>query len=91
MIAFFARLHRFRPSRPRNPLLRIGFALLGVALLLVLLVGGVFVGLGMLAVSAVRRLVRSRKAAAAPSAVIEAEYRVVAPRAASPRAISQSR
>ena len=86
MTAFFARLHRLRPSRPRNPLLRIGFALLGVALLAVLLVGGVFVGLGMLAFSGARRLMRARKAKAAPGQVLEGQYRVV-----TPRAVPQSR
>ncbi|GAB3729049.1 hypothetical protein GCM10028794_03130 [Silanimonas algicola] len=80
MPGLFARLHRLRPTRPRSPLLRIGFALLGVALLLVLLVGGVFIGLGMLAFRAVQRLMRARKAKAAGD-VLEAEYRVVAPRA----------
>lgn len=80
MPGIFARLHRLRPSRPRNPLLRVGLALLGVLLLLVLLVGGVFVGLGMLAFRAAQRLMRARKAKA-PSDVLEAEYRVVTPRA----------
>lgn len=80
MPGIFARLHRLRPTRPRNPLLRVGFALLGVALLLVLLVGGVFVGLGMLAFRAAQRLARARKAKAAGE-VLEAEYRVVTPRA----------
>lgn len=80
MPGIFARLHRLRPTRPRNPLLRIGFALLGVALLLVLLVGGVFVGLGMLAFRAAQRLARTRKAKG-PGDALEAEYRVVAPRA----------
>lgn len=85
MPSFFARLHRHRPSRPRHPLLRVGFALLGVALLGVLLVGGVFVGLGMLAFRGVQRLMRSRKAAGTPG-VLDAEYRVV-----TPRAVPQSR
>lgn len=80
MPGFFARLHRLRPTRPRHPLLRVGLALLGVALLLVLLVGGVFVGLGMLAFHAARRLMRARQAKAA-AAVLDAEYRVVHPRA----------
>lgn len=86
MTAFFARLHRLRPSRPRNPLLRVGFALLGVALLAVLLVGGVFIGLGMLAFSGARRLMRARKAQAPAGQVLEGQYRVV-----TPRAVPQSR
>lgn len=81
MPGIFARLHRLRPTRPRNPLLRIGFALLGVALLLVLLVGGVFVGLGMLAFRLGQRLFAARRAAAGSKAVLDGEYRVVAPRA----------
>ncbi len=82
---FFARLYRLRPSRPRNALLRVGFALAGIVLLALLLVGGVVVGLGMLAFGAIRRL-RRRKLAAAANAVLEAEYRVV-----TPRALSQTR
>jgi|JI8StandDraft_2_1071088.scaffolds.fasta_scaffold18795_4 hypothetical protein len=80
MPGIFARLHRLRPTRPRNPLLRIGFALLGVALLLFLVVGGVFVGLGMLAFRAAQRLMRARKAST-PGQVLEGEYRVVPARA----------
>ena len=81
MTAFFARLHRLRPSRPRNPLLRLGFALLGLLLLAVLVVGGVFIGLGMLAFRAARRLMRARKATTRPGQVLEGEYSVVRPRA----------
>lgn len=85
MPGIFARLHRLRPSRPRHPLLRIGFALLGVVLLLVLLVFGVFIGLGMLAFRLGQRFLASRRAAA-PKAVLDGEYRVV-----NPRAVPQSR
>lgn len=81
MPGIFARLHRLRPSRPRNPLLRVGLALLGVALLLVLLAGGVIVGLGMLAFRGAQRLMRARKARTAGADVLDAEYRVVTPRA----------
>lgn len=81
MPGFFARLHRLRPTRPRHPLLRVGFALAGLGVLLVLLAGGVLIGLGMLAFSAVRRLRRGRRIVATPGRVLEAEYRVVAPRA----------
>lgn len=79
MISFFARLHRLRPSRPRHPLLRVGFALMGLVLVLALVVGGVFVGLGMLAFRGLQRLRRTRKAAPVSGSVLEAEYRVVAP------------
>ncbi|MGL6289539.1 MAG: hypothetical protein ACRC2H_02505 [Silanimonas sp.] len=81
MPGIFARLHRLRPNRPRNPLLRAGFALLGVALLLFLLVGGVFIGLGMLAFRGAQRLMRARKAKRPADDVLAAEYRVVTPRA----------
>ncbi len=82
MMSFFARLHRLRPSRPRHPLLRVGFALLGLGLVVVLVVGGVFVGLGMLAFRGVQRLrgTGARRGSAAQGQVLEAEYRVVAPR-----------
>ena len=85
MPGFFARLHRLRPTRPRNPLLRIGFALLGVLLLLVLLVFGVVIGLGMLAFRVGQRLLAARRASAAKT-VLDGEYRVV-----NPRAVPQSR
>jgi len=80
MTGLFSRIYRLRPSRPRHPLLRVGFALIGVVLLALLLVGGVVVGLGMLAFGAARRLLRGRKAAAIPGQILEAEYRVVTPR-----------
>ncbi|GAB3729100.1 hypothetical protein GCM10028862_07220 [Luteimonas pelagia] len=55
------RLHAlFAPRKPRNPLLRLGAALLGLALLAVLLVGGLFVGLAMLAAGVVLRLLNLR-------------------------------
>lgn len=76
MPGLFARLHRLRPSRPRHPLLRVAFALAGVALLLLLLVGGVFVGLAMLAFRAARKL-SQRRTAAPDKTVLDAEYRVV--------------
>jgi hypothetical protein len=56
-----SRLHAmFAPRKPRNPLLRVGIALLGLALLAVLLVGGLFVGLAMLAAGVVLRLLKLR-------------------------------
>jgi len=75
----FQRLFRFRPSRPRHPLGRIAFALVGALLALLLLVGSVFIGLGMLAWHFGRKL---RRPAVAPSrnGVIEGECRVLAPR-----------
>lgn len=81
MPGFFARFHRFRPSRPRNPLLRVLLAVLGVGLLMLLVVGGVLVGLGMLAFRAVQSLLRRRAAEKPAGSVLEGEYRVVEPRA----------
>lgn len=80
MTGLFARLHRLRPTRPRNPLLRVGLALLGIAFLLVLLAFGVFIGLGMLAFRLGQRLFAARRAAPGKT-VLDGEYRVVSPRA----------
>jgi len=86
MPGLFARLHRLRPSRPRHPLLRVAFALMGAFLLLLLLAGGVFVGLGMLAFRAARKL-SQRRSASPKNGVLDAEYRVVS----NARPITQSR
>ena len=41
----FAKLRNlFEPRKPRNPLVRIALGLLGIAILAVLVVGGVFIG-----------------------------------------------
>ena len=48
------------PRRPRHPLLRIALGLLGVALLLALVVVGVFVGAAMLAGGMLWRLWKQR-------------------------------
>jgi uncharacterized membrane protein YjgN (DUF898 family) len=87
MQSFRHRWSRFEFRRPRHPLLRLGVALLGVALLALLLVFGLFVGLAMLAFTAVRRVARALSGAAAPAGhrvqpdasgdVIEGEYDVV--------------
>jgi len=83
MQVFLHRLYRMRPCKPRNPLLRIACGLIGVALLAVLVVFGLFVGLGMLMFAAVRRMLRpaAAPAAAAQERIIEGEYAVVTPRA----------
>src|SRR3546814_18524627 len=67
------------PSRPlRNPVVRVRLAMLGLALLSVLLVCGVVAGTLMIAVGLLRRAL-SHKAPAAHSTgnVIDGEYRVV--------------
>ena len=78
MQVFMHRLYRMRPCKPRNPLLRIACGLIGVALLAVLVVFGLFVGLGMLLFAAVRRMLRpAAPAAATQERIIEGEYAVV--------------
>lgn len=79
MQIFMHRVFAYRPHKPRNPLLRLGLGLLGVAVLGLLIVFGLFIGLGMLLFAAVRRLMRPRDAAAAPvdPSVIDGEYQVV--------------
>jgi cytochrome bd-type quinol oxidase subunit 2 len=61
--------------------LRVLLAVLGVALLMLLVVGGLLVGLGMLAFRAGQHLLRRRAAAKPAGPVLEGEYRVVEPRA----------
>ncbi len=82
MTAF--RFHRdsirwaFAPRKPRHPLLRVAFGLIGLALLAVLLVFGVFVGAAMLGAGLLIKLWRQRgKPVAADKKVVEGEYRVV--------------
>jgi hypothetical protein len=79
MQVFMHRLYRMRPCKPRNPLLRLACGLIGLALLMVLVVFGLFVGLGMLLFAAVRRMLRPRPAPSAPEHVLEGEYSVVTP------------
>ena len=87
MTVFMHRLFTMRPCKPRNPLLRVLCGVIGVALLAMLVVAGLFVGLGMLLFAAVRRMLRPAPAAAAQTHVIEGEYAVVRPQVASlPRA-----
>ena len=77
---FVHRIFTYQPSKPRHPLLRLVFGLLGLVLLAVLVVVGLFVGLGMLLFAAFRRMLRGPVAAAPRQAeenVIEGEYSVV--------------
>jgi hypothetical protein len=69
----------FAPRKPRNPLLRVAFGLLGLGLLLVLVVFGVFIGAAMLAGGLLLRLWRTTHVARRPQAkrVVDGEYRVV--------------
>jgi hypothetical protein len=80
MPIFVHRFFSYTPSKPRHPLLRLVLGLLGVVLLAVLVVGGLFVGLGMLLFAATRRMMRRDTVAAAPrqvEGVIEGEYSVI--------------
>ena len=77
---FVHRIFTYQPSKPRHPLLRLVFGLLGLVLLAVLVVVGLFVGLGMLLFAAFRRMLRAPATPAAQKveeSVIEGEYSVV--------------
>ena len=81
MPLFVHRIFHYAPSKPRHPLLRLLFALVGIALLAVLVVGGLFVGLGMLLFAATRRMIGGSTAAPRPASVervIDGEFSVVA-------------
>ncbi len=70
----------FAPRKPRNPLVRIGLGLLGLAILAVLVVAGLFVGAAMILGGVAWKLVaarRNRTARKADPTVVDAEYRVV--------------
>ena len=78
MPVFMYRLLHMRPAKPRNPLIRLALGLVGVLLLAVLVVFGLFIGLGMLMFAAVRRMLRPTQAAPARvPGTIDGEYRVV--------------
>ena len=77
---FVHRIFTYQPSKPRHPLLRLVLGLLGLVVLAVLVVVGLFVGLGMLLFAAFRRMLRGPVAAVprqAEESVIEGEYSVV--------------
>ena len=68
----------FAPRKPRNALLRVVFGLLGLGLLAVLLVFGLFVGAAMLGAGLLLRLWRQRnQPITSDPRVVDAEYRVV--------------
>lgn len=80
MPIFVHRFFTYTPSKPRHPLLRLALGLVGLVVLALLVVAGLFVGLGMLMFAAVRRMVRRDSAVAAPQKIegaIEGEYSVV--------------
>ena len=78
MPIFVHRIFTYSPSKPRHPLLRLVLGMLGVVVLAMLVVVGLFVGLGMLAFAAVRRMLRAPvKATPQVDSVIDGEYSVV--------------
>ena len=77
---FVHRIFSYTPSKPRHPLLRVGLGLLGLVLLSLLLVLGLFVGIGMLMFAAGRRLMsQPAPSATAPrmEGVIDGEFSVI--------------
>jgi hypothetical protein len=80
MPIFVHRFFTFTPSKPRHPLLRIVLGLLGLVLLALLVVFGLFIGIGMLVFAAFRRMLRRGTATAEPRNVegaIDGEFAVV--------------
>jgi hypothetical protein len=78
MPIFVHRIFSYTPPKPRHPLLRLVLGLLGLVVLAVLVVVGLFVGLGMLLFAAVRRMFRAPSAAPRHvESVIDGEYSVV--------------
>lgn len=82
----FARVRNafFAPRKPRHRLVRVALGLVGLALLVLLVMFGLFVGAAMIAGGIVYRLLRpGRKPGAggrpARSRVLEGEYRIVDP------------
>ena len=68
----------FVPRKPRHPLLRLAFGLVGLGLLLALVFVSVFVGVAMLAVGLLYRLWKQRgKPIARDQRVVDGEFRVV--------------
>jgi hypothetical protein len=68
----------FAPRKPRHRMLRAVFALVGIALLAVLLVFGLFIGAAMLTARLLSRLWRQRgKPIAKPTQTLDGEYRVL--------------
>ena len=70
--------HAFAPRKPRHPLVRLAFGLLGLGLLLLLVFFSVFVGIAMLAAGLLYRLLKQRgKPVARDARIVDGEYRVV--------------
>jgi hypothetical protein len=69
----------FAPRKPRNPLLRVAFGIVGLALLCVLVFFSVFVGAAMLAVGLAWKLLaqRGKPTTVRDPNVVEGEFHVV--------------
>lgn len=80
MPIFVHRFFSFTPSKPRHPLLKLALGLVGLVLLALLVVFGLFIGLGMLLFAAVRRMSRPAQVTAPASkleGVIDGEFSVI--------------
>jgi membrane protein implicated in regulation of membrane protease activity len=80
MPIFMHRVFSYCPGKPRSPLMRLLFGLIGLLLLATLLAFGVFIGVAMLLFAAARRLLAARRPAPIKSQnddVIDAEFHVV--------------
>lgn len=67
----------FAPRKPRHPLLKLAIGVVGLVVLALLVVVGLFVGAAMLAGGLLRRLLSKSAGARARADVIDADYRVV--------------
>ncbi|GAB3381513.1 hypothetical protein [Lysobacter fragariae] len=67
----------FAPRKPRHRLLRVVFGLIGLALLALLVMFGLFVGAAMVVAGVVYKLWKQRGKPVARDGAIDAEYRVV--------------
>lgn len=71
--------YAFAPRKPRNPLLRLVFGVVGLGLLCLLVFFSVFVGAAMIAAGLAWKLLsqRGKPTAVRDANVVEGEYRVV--------------
>jgi membrane protein implicated in regulation of membrane protease activity len=83
MPVFIHRAFTYCPSKPRSHLLRLLLGLLGLVLLAVLIVVGLFVGLGMLLFAAVRRVMRPSQRTTTVEDALDGEFTVVEKRSTS--------
>lgn len=69
----------FAPRKPRHPLLRLAFGLVGLGLLCLLIFFSVFVGIAMLAAGLVYKGLsqRGKPVVGRDSSIVEGEYRVL--------------